>query len=72
VQFETTRGREITFRGATGCGHPIDKRGEIVQLIHDPADLERIVTDRGIWNWAIPGGCGFFGALILGHGCEDG
>ncbi len=34
-------------------------------MIYDPGDLERAIIDRGIWNWAIPGGCGLFGALIL-------
>jgi hypothetical protein len=34
-------------------------------VIYDPADLERAIIDRGSWNWAIPGGSGFFGALIL-------
>jgi hypothetical protein len=66
VRFETTDGREVTFRDSIGASHPIDKRGEIVQVIFDPADLERVIIDRGFWNWAIPGGCGFFGALILG------
>ncbi len=50
---------------ASGSNHPIDERGEIVGVIYDPADLERAIIDRGIWNWAIPGGSGLFGALIL-------
>jgi hypothetical protein len=66
VRFETADGREITFRDSIGASHPIDKRGEVVQVIYDPADLERVMIDRGLWNWAIPGGCGLFGALILG------
>ena len=65
VQFEAASGREVTFRDAIGSSHPIDKRGEIVRVIYDPADLERAIIDRGLWNWAIPGGCGFFGAMIL-------
>ena len=39
--------------------------GMIVGVIYSPADLERAIIDRGIWNWAIPGGSGLFGALIL-------
>ena len=65
VRFETARGREITFRDSIGSSHPIDERGEIVQVIYDPADLESAIIDRGIWNWAIPGGSGLLGALIL-------
>jgi len=65
VRFETARGREITFRDSIGSSHPIDERGEIVRVIYDPADLERAIIDRGIWNWAIPGGSGLLGALIL-------
>ena len=65
VRFETASGREHTFRDATGSSHPIDKRGEIVGVIYSPGDPERAIIDRGVWNWAIPGGCGSFGALIL-------
>ena len=65
VRFETAGGREVTFRDAIGSSHPIDKRGEIVGVIYSPGDLDRVIIDRGIWNWAIPGGCGLFGALIL-------
>jgi len=65
VRFETASGREVTFRDAIGSSHPIDKRGEIVGVIYDPGDLERAIIDRGVWNWAIPGVCGLFGAVIL-------
>jgi hypothetical protein len=65
VRFESASGREVTFRDGIGSNHPIDKRGEIVGVIYDPEDLERAIIDRGIWNWAIPGGCGLFGVLIL-------
>jgi len=65
VQFEAASGREVTFRDAIGSSHPIDKRGEIVRVIFDPADLERAIVDRGFWNWALPGGSSLFGALIL-------
>ncbi len=65
VQFETAGGSEITFRDAIGSSHPIDKKGEIVGVIYDPADLERAMIDRGLWNWAIPGGCWFFGGLVF-------
>jgi hypothetical protein len=65
VRFETASGRGVTFRDAIGSSHPIDERGEIVRVIYDPADLERAIIDRGVWNWAIPGGCGVVGALIL-------
>jgi hypothetical protein len=65
VRFETASGREHTFRDSVGSSHPIDKRGEVVGVIYAPGDLERAIIDRGIWNWAIPGGCGSFGALIL-------
>jgi hypothetical protein len=65
VRFETAAGHGVTFRDAIGSSHPIDKRGEIVRVIYDPADLDRAIIDRGIWNWAIPGGCGSFGGLIL-------
>ena len=65
MRFETAAGHEVTFRDATGSSHPIDKRGEIVGVIYSPGDLDRVIIDRGIWNWAIPGGCGLFGALIL-------
>jgi hypothetical protein len=65
LAFGAWRGREVTFRDAIGSSHPIDKRGEIVRVIYDPADLDRAIIDRGLWNWAIPGGCGFFGAMIL-------
>jgi hypothetical protein len=65
VRFETASGREVAFRDSIGSSHPIDERGEIVRVIYDPADLEHAIIDRGIWNWAIPGGCGSFGALIL-------
>jgi hypothetical protein len=65
VWFETASGREVTFRDGVGSSHPIDRRGEIVGVIYDPNDLERAIIDRGAWNWAIPGGCGAVGALIL-------
>jgi hypothetical protein len=65
VRFETASGREVTFRDSIGSSHPIDKRGEIVGVIYSPEDLERAIIDRGIWNWAIPGGCGLIGALVL-------
>jgi hypothetical protein len=65
VRFETASGREVTFRDSIGSSHPIDRRGEIVGVIYDPNDLERAIIDRGVWNWAIPGGCGLIGALIL-------
>jgi len=65
VRFETASGREVRFRDAVGSSHPIDKRGEIVGVIYDPGNLERAIIDRGIWNWAIPGGCGLFGGLIF-------
>jgi hypothetical protein len=65
VRFETANGREVTFRDSIGSSHPIDKRGEIVGVIYSPEDLEHAIIDRGIWNWAIPGGCGLIGALIL-------
>jgi hypothetical protein len=61
VQFETGSGREITFRGATGSSHPIDERGEIVQVICDPADLERFIIDRGVWNWRFRAAAGYSG-----------
>jgi hypothetical protein len=57
--------RCFTLRDAIGSSHPIDKRGETVRVIYEPADLDRAIIDRGIWNWAIPGGSGLFGALIL-------
>jgi hypothetical protein len=25
------------------------------------------MIDRGLWNWAIPGGCWFFGGLVGAH-----
>jgi len=65
VRFETASGREVTFRDSIGSSHSIDKRGEVVGVIYDPGDPERAIIDRGIWNWAIPGGCGLLGALIL-------
>jgi hypothetical protein len=65
VQFETAAGREVTFRDGIGSSHPIDERGEILGVIYDPGNLERAIIDRGIWNWAIPGVCGFFGGFIL-------
>ncbi len=65
VRFETARGREVTFRDGVGSSHPIDQRGEVLGVIYDPGKLERAIIDRGIWNWAIPGGCGLFGGLTL-------
>ncbi|HEX9814121.1 MAG TPA: hypothetical protein VGB31_04135 [Myxococcota bacterium] len=34
-------------------------------MIYDPEDLEGAIIDRGIWNWAIPGGCGLLGGLVF-------
>jgi hypothetical protein len=46
---------------------PDDKThmGEVLGVIYDPGNLEGAIIDRGIWNWAIPGGCGLFGGLTL-------
>jgi hypothetical protein len=65
VRFATAAGREVTFRDGVGSSHPIDERGEILGVLYDPGDLESAIIDRGIWNWAIPGGCGLLGGLTL-------
>jgi len=65
VRFETATGREVIFRDGIGASHPIDERGEILEVIYDPGNLERAIIDRGIWNWAISGGCGLFGGVTF-------
>ncbi len=65
VRFETAAGREVTFRDSIGASHPIDKKDEVVGVIYDPADLDRAMIDRGLWNWAIPAGCASAGALVF-------
>jgi hypothetical protein len=64
VRFEAEDGGDVTFRDGIGASHPIDRRGEILGVMYDPAIPATAMIDRGMWNWAIPGGCMALGGIV--------
>jgi hypothetical protein len=66
VAFLTPDGVRRQFRDSLGSNPPTLTPGDRVTVLYDPGQPQRAVVDRGIWNWAAPGGCLAAGVLLLG------
>jgi len=67
VAFTTHDGESVRFQDKVGSGASTTGRrsGTTVTVIYNPKNPQQARIDRGWWNWAIPCGLLFFGALIL-------
>jgi len=65
VEFTTTRGRHVRFIDRVGSSSPGSRGRDSIGVLYLPEDPETAMIDRGIWNWAAPGGILFFGLLLL-------
>lgn len=69
--FKTSDGRTMEFRDSIGASHAIDKKGDGVKILYMPSAPEDAMIDRGLWNWALPGGSAVLGFLLLWLGAKS-
>jgi len=65
VEFMLPEGRKVRFRDRTGSSSPVQTAGEQVTVIYDPADPEKAMINRGLWNLLPPAGVFLAGFIFL-------
>ncbi|TNE28599.1 MAG: DUF3592 domain-containing protein [Alphaproteobacteria bacterium] len=65
VEFETQQGKKISFTDKMGASHPLYETGDEVTVVYEPRKPRDAMIDRGIWNWAVPGGLMAFGCFLI-------
>lgn len=62
----TADGKKLRFKEKFSSNPPAYEQGEDVTVLYDPAHPEGTATiDKGLWNWALPGGLFGFGLLFF-------
>jgi hypothetical protein len=65
VRFLDSSNRPYEFKDRTGGSPPTLKVGEKVNVIYSTKGSFHPFIDKGIWNWAIPGGMIGFGTMVF-------
>tara|TARA_R110002124_G_scaffold44001_2_gene134855 strand:+ start:501 stop:2150 length:1650 start_codon:yes stop_codon:yes gene_type:complete len=65
VEFETQEGETISFTDKLGASHPLYETGDEVTVVYEARKPRDAMIDRGIWNWALPGGLMAFGCFLI-------
>ena len=50
VSFKDDSGKAVKFEDNVGSSHPLKKRGDIVDVLYNPARPKDAMIDRGIFN----------------------
>jgi hypothetical protein len=68
VLFKDADGNKVRFEDSVGSSHPMQKRGDKVEVLYDPANSGDAIIDRGLMNWGLSGGLalGAFFLLLMG------
>ena len=66
VSFRDQTEQEIEFTSKFGSSSTPYRRGDPVEVLYSRTNPHSdAMIDRGLWNWAVPGGLTAFGLLIL-------
>ncbi len=65
VAFDGADGERSEFRDRVGSSMPALASGDAVTVVYDPRRPRGAMIDRGVWNWAAPGGCWLAGVLLM-------
>tara|TARA_B100001989_G_C24544145_1_gene469572 strand:- start:703 stop:2400 length:1698 start_codon:yes stop_codon:yes gene_type:complete len=65
VEFTDQDGQIIKFTDSVGSSHPMQNRGDQVDVIYLPNNPQKAIIDRGVMNWALSGGIALFACLLL-------
>lgn len=53
VGYQTEQGKNIEFRDNVGSSSALYKRGDIVTVLYNPAQPDKAIIDRKMWNWVL-------------------
>ena len=69
VKFKDAQGKAFEVRDTIGSSSALDKRGDELDVLYDPAEPAQALLDRGFWSWLLPGGFTMLGlGVICGYG----
>ena len=68
VSFPDQNGRHIEFQDSVGSSTRLHDVGDQLNVLYQPSNPNDAMVDRGLWNWALPGGLALLAAFMFWAG----
>lgn len=65
VEFVQANGRKIKFDDSVGASTPMYKVGDDVKVLYKQGSAQKMMVDRGLYNWTLSFGLGAGAVLLL-------
>ena len=65
IEFGDATGQRVQFEAELGSRPPAYRVGQMVRVVHDPADVKRAQIDSRLARWFVPGGLAALSGLAV-------